>query len=148
MAKKELTLEQALAELEAQKHLAEAVAAKDNEIAKLKLDLAQANKTVREQQHLAAAVQNKDNEIIALKSENVELKRLQANQNGEKENLESKLESIEKQLKETTEHNKTLVEIANGYITNFRSYLKSIQGGLEVAVELEALLSEKLNKKP
>lgn len=148
MAKKELTLEQALEQLEKQKHLAEAVASKDAEIAGLKAQLKEVTGQVKTQVHLGDAVAAKDSEIVKLTGEIVELKRLQANHLGEKETLEQNVKVLEEQLKKTNEQARNISDIANGYINNFRSTLKSIQGTLEVAVELEALLTEKINKKP
>lgn len=129
--------------LEAQKHLAEAVDAKDREIVSIKNLLEAEKKTnkelndkVKTNQHLSDAVISKDKEIV-------ELTKL-LNETRSKAGAVPSLESRVKQLEEA---NKQLTEFLNPYILNFRSVLKGLQGTLELGVEMEALLSEKLAKK-
>lgn len=82
---------------------------------------------VEEQRHLANAVEAKDKEIGNL-SQQMSVK-------------------WQKQLDEKEGIIKQLVGFIQVYQQNYRSFLKNVQGGLETAVELEALLSDKLNKK-
>jgi sugar-specific transcriptional regulator TrmB len=96
-------------------------------IASLEEANARLQRQVNEQTHLVAAVDAKDKEISTL-SERV----------GNK---------WQKQVEEKENIIKVLVSHLQSYQQGFRSFLKSTQGGLENAVELEALLSEKLGKK-
>jgi hypothetical protein len=82
---------------------------------------------VEETRHLASAIDAKDKEIGNL-SQQMSVK-------------------WQKQLEEKEGIIKQLVGFIQVYQQNYRSFLKNVQGGLENAVELEALLSEKLNKK-
>jgi type I site-specific restriction endonuclease len=96
-------------------------------IANLEEANARLQKQVNEQTHLVAAIDAKDKEIGTL-SERVGGK-------------------WQKQVEEKENIIKVLVGHLQSYQQAFRSYLKNVQGGLENAVELEALLSEKLGKK-
>lgn len=129
--------------VEAQKHLAEAVDAKDREILTLKTVSESDKKLVRDlnqkvasQQHLSEAVIQKDKDIVELNKLIVELKSKSVNANG----LETKIKQLE-------EANKRLTDILNPYILSFRATLKAFQGTLELSIENEALLSEKLINK-
>lgn len=82
---------------------------------------------VDEQKHLVSAIDAKDKEINNL-SQNLSIK-------------------WQKQVEEKENIIKALVGHLQNYQQAFRSFLKNTQGGLENAVELEALISEKLNKK-
>jgi septal ring factor EnvC (AmiA/AmiB activator) len=128
---------------QAQQHLASAVDAKDREIVSLKNLYESEKKTNKElnskvlsQQHLSEAVIAKDKEIIELNKLISEL-RGKANMVG----------ATESRIKQLEEQNKHLTEFVSPYVMNFRSTLKAFQGTLELGIELEALLSEKINKK-
>jgi len=129
--------------VEAQKHLSEAVDSKDREIVSLrnlfeteKKSNKDINAKLASQQHLSEAVIQKDKEIVELNKLNQELRAKSGNS-----------QSLEARVKQLETDNKTLTEFLNPYILNFRSSLKGFQGTLELAIELEALLSEKINKK-
>ena len=163
MTKQELELE--LADLRnkvaVQTHLASAVDAKDKEIIELKkleVELRGLRQKVQEQVHLASAVEVKDKELVELRKQ-VELLKVEAKegtkvvteqQRQQIANLTKELETIKplvKSAEQLKQQNEVLTQIANGYIANFRSYLKSQQGALELAIEIEALLADKLAKK-
>jgi uncharacterized protein with gpF-like domain len=101
----QLTLEEAIAKLEEQKHLADAVDAKEKEIARLK------------------------EQIVAERTKQ---------QNDEKDKV------FKNQIEEKDKLIKKLIPILQAYQGSYRAFLKNIQGGLENAIELEALLNEKL----
>lgn len=118
--------------VEAQQHLASAIDAKDREIAELRKYKEEALK----QKHLADSIIQKDKEIIELTKLYQETKA----KIGSTQTLETRVKQLETE-------NKGLTDFLNPYIMNFRSSLKGIQGTLELAVEMEAMLSEKLTKK-
>jgi hypothetical protein len=131
----------------------------------LELEVAGLRDKVAVQAHLAAAVEAKDKEIIELKKVEGELKKqieflkVEAKdvskatleqQRQQIANLTKELETIRPLVKSAEplkQQNEVLTQIANGYIANFRSYLKSQQGALELAIEIEAMLADKLAKK-
>jgi hypothetical protein len=82
---------------------------------------------IDEQKHLANAIDAKDQEIGKL-SEHIGAK-------------------WQRQLEEKEKIIKVLVSHIQSYQQAFRAFLKNTQGGLENAVELEALLADQLNKK-
>jgi hypothetical protein len=82
---------------------------------------------VNDQQHLSNAVDAKDKEIGNLSQQ-----------------LSAKWQ---RQIEEKEQIIKALVGHIQNYQQAFRSYLKNVQGGLENAVELEAALNDKFNKK-
>lgn len=98
-----------------------------DKIANLEEANARLQRQVNEQTHLVAAIDAKDKEISTLN-----------------ERVAGKWQ---KQLEEKENIIKALVGHLQNYQQAFRSFLKSTQGGLENAVELEALISEKLNRK-
>lgn len=131
------------AKVEAQQHLASAVDAKDREIVSLKNLYEnekkmnkELNSKVESQQHLSNAVIQKDKEIIELNKLNQELRA----KSGLVQGLEARVKQLEAE-------NKALTDFLNPYIMSVRSTLKGLQGTLELGVEIEALLSEKLTKK-
>lgn len=158
---KEMKKEELIKLAEEQRHLAEAVSVKDNHIENLKTQLSNAEREIvnlrkelgikqqeiNKQQHLAEVIEQKDkiyNEMVALKDKiQKELNELQSKHKTEV----GRANGNEEALKKLEVQHKKIVAIANGYIANFRSFLKQTQGGLEVAVELEALLSEQLKEK-
>lgn len=96
-------------------------------IANLEEANARLQRQVDEQKHLVAAVDAKDKEIGKL-SDQISIK-------------------WQKQLEEKENIIKVLVGHLQAYQQAYRSFLKNTQGALENAVELEALISDKLNKK-
>jgi len=82
---------------------------------------------INEQLHLANAIDSKDKEINSL-SQNISTK-------------------FQRQLEEKETIVKKLISYIQAYQQTYRSYLKTMQGSLENAVELEALISEKLTNK-
>ena len=132
--------------MENQKHLAAAVDAKDKEISEhikakqkteqelielknLRLSISQAN----------ATVEFKNQELIKLKNEFEVYKKSVPSV--------EVLENLKKEVKLLEEKNKSLIDFLNPYVSNVRSLFKGIQGTLELGIEIEALLSEKINKK-
>jgi hypothetical protein len=105
--------------------------------------IAELEAKLNEQKHLADAVNAKDEEISKIKEENLK----NVNQLTEK-NL--KIQALEKEkaargsMEEKENMVKKLIHVLQGYQNGYRAFLKNVQGGLENAVELEALLSEQL----
>jgi uncharacterized protein YdcH (DUF465 family) len=97
------------------------------EIASLKQANARLEQTIEGSKHLATAIDAKDKEIGTLSQQ-----------------MATKWQ---KQVEEKENIIKALVTHLQSYQQAFRSFLKSTQGGLENAVELEALLTDQLNKK-
>jgi hypothetical protein len=149
----QITLEEALKKIEEQKHLAEAIEQKDaliNSLTSQNKELKKENVTLKTEvaanKHLSTAVEVKDDHIRRLGIElDVQKKELD-DKNRVLYETTQKEKVLEENLKKVTEQNANVVSIANGYINNFRSYLKATQGALEIAVELEALLTEKVKK--
>lgn len=121
MEKTKAELQVEIAELEAkleeQKHLAEAVEAKDKEIA----NHIQANKLIRQE----------------LETQKQELK-LQIEKLSK---VPKDLGKTENDVKILVDENKRLVNVVNQYITVFRNTLKGLQGNLDNAIELEAFIN-------
>jgi predicted RNase H-like nuclease (RuvC/YqgF family) len=145
----QLTLEEALAKLDEQKHIAEAIEQKDGLINSLQAQLKELKKEIatiktenQANKHLASAIEAKDEQIRLFGLETDTLKKELKKAISENE----KVKVLEDQIKQLTEQSASIVAVANGYINNFRSYLKATQGTIELAVELEALLSEKIKK--
>lgn len=157
---KELTLK-----VEEQKHLASAIEAKDGEIFKLDKEVKELKRQLQEHKHLASAVEAKDLELVKLKSEVDKYKQKSAedvsntkksfdekiiNKDLEIDSLKKELEKIPalEKLQEAIEglskENKILVKVANGHLNAFRNLMKSIQGTLDNAIELEAVITESL----
>lgn len=115
---------------------------------------------IAETVHIASAIDSKDKEISILKKQ---IKDMQAGvitrDNEEKERLNNRIKELEKQsvvtknveeleksVKMLSDENKRLVEIANQYISVFRNLLKSLQGQIDIAIELESLINPTLKK--
>jgi hypothetical protein len=106
---------------------------------------------------LNASVDIKNQEINKVRSEinaSVDIKNQEINKlRGEielvKKNVpDSKtIEVLTNNVKLLEERNKALVDFLSPYVANIRSFFKSIQGSLEMGIEMEAILYEKLNKK-
>ena len=145
--------------------------------AELIVKVIELNNRIEELGHLRSAVDVKDKEIIEIsKVKNLLEKDLQDYKNVKSNltqvslSLESKtqelvklrsdfetykktapaaevLENLKRDVKIQEERNKALLEFLNPYVTNVRSLLKGLQGTLELGIETEAILSEKINKK-
>jgi len=134
--------------------------------AELQVEIAELQAKLAEQQHLAAAIEAKDKEIFThvqalkrIRQENESL--VEQVKKGyaitistlekEKQELQSQvdqlskapkdLEKTEKDVKILVDENKRLVNTINQYITVFRNTLKGLQGNLDNAIELEALIN-------
>lgn len=138
-------------------HLKAAVEAKDKQI----VDLIKASSVLEKDAsegraakagtlQLNATVDIKNQEINKLRGEIEILKQKQ------KEDLDTikkntpdakAIEVLTNNVKLLEERNKALVEFLSPYVANVRSFFKSIQGSLEMGIEMEAILNEKLNKK-
>jgi seryl-tRNA synthetase len=105
--------------------------------------IANLEEKLNDQKHLADAVNAKDVEIAKLKEDHNKA----VNQLTEK-NLKIQALEKEKAARGSTEEKdniiKNLAKMLQGYQNSYRAFLKSSQGSLENAVELEALLSEQL----
>lgn len=132
--------------VEQQRHLADAVNAKDKEIIDLTKAKSLLEKDLIELKSLRQSVVQAG---ATLESRTQELNKLRADYEAYKKTVPSLdvLENLKKDVKILEERNKSLIEFLNPYVANFRSVLKGIQGTLEVGIEYEALLSEKINKK-
>jgi sugar-specific transcriptional regulator TrmB len=98
------------------------------EIEALQETVARLQAKLDEQKHLSDVVSSKDLEMVKLN-----------------EALHNK---YSKQIEEKEHTVKLVLNYLQTYQIAYRSFLKNVQGGLENAVELEAMLSEQLNKKP
>lgn len=143
--------------IEDQKHLAAAVEAKDKQIIELikassilEKDALDGRAAKNATLQLNATVDVKNQEINKLRGEIEALKKTQ------KDELElikkntpdlKTIEVLSNNVKLLEERNKALIEFVNPYVINVRSLLKGLQGTLELGVETEAILSEKINKK-
>jgi hypothetical protein len=147
-----------VAELEAKitetVHLASAIEYKDKEILLLKKDieriknehLSSFNRVNEESkreknEHLSSfnrVNEESKREIEKLKQELLSLKVPQPES--------KKVEELEKNVKILSEENQRLVGIANQYISVFRNLLKSLQGQVDIAIELEGLINPTVKK--
>ena len=145
-------------------HLKAAVEAKDKQIVDLLKASAFLEREVSEGKaakagslQLSTTIEVKNQEINKLRSElnsSIDIKNQEINKlRGEieliKKNVpDSKtIEVLSNNVKLLEERNKALVEFLSPYVANIRSFFKSIQGSLEMGIEMEAILYEKLNKK-
>lgn len=161
--------------LKEQEHLAQAVEAKDIDISKLSKDIVSSNKKVEDlslelksKQHLAQAVEAKDVEIVNLRSElgkskvilAEEIKKIKEDFSQRSINKDLELESLREKLSKVPEleklqeaiatlsaNNKILVGIAGAQDNAFRNFMKSIQGSLDNAIELEAIINSSYQNK-
>jgi seryl-tRNA synthetase len=105
---------------------------------------------INEQVHLASAVEAKDAEIVKNKEEIIKLKEEYSKINNQLTEKNLKIQALEKEkvargsMEEKENTVKKLIHVLQGYQNGYRAFLKNVQGGLENAVELEALLSEQL----
>ena len=93
---------------------------------------------IDDQRHLAEAVNVKDKEISKLKE--------QINSNFRTQN-EEKDKVIKTQVEEKDKIIKMLATTLQMYQQSFRAFLKNVQGGLENAVEVEAMITDQLNNR-
>ena len=118
-----LTKAELIEKLNEKKHLAEAVNAKDKEIANLKKE-----KNDKDENLLQ--------EIEKLNNKNKELNhQLVGSMTKEK---------VEEYVKSVQEENKTIREVANYYIKIHTDFLKQTQQNLEMAIFTEDLVSQKI----
>ena len=118
MKYKDMTKQELIEKLKEQEHLAAAVDAKDEEIARHLKNL----------QAMKESVDKMEDESAELKQLKSAIKVLEANNKKVMAIAQEKVKSVEL------------------YKTIFVSLLKSIQGTLDNTIELEALLSEKISK--
>jgi chromosome segregation ATPase len=126
------------------KNLAAAIDAKDKEIIQIRNQLIKLELEIKNNKIAVDNNNLKDGEIANLigkqetfKKELKETKTLLDENKGIVERQKETLANQEKQLKK-------YVESLNAYIAGFRALMKNVQGGLELAVEYEAIISEKL----
>jgi chromosome segregation ATPase len=126
------------------KNLAAAIDAKDKEIVQIKNQLIRLELELKNNKIAVDEDNSKDGEIAnltgkqeTLKKELKETKTLLDENKGIVEKQKETLVNQENQLKK-------YVESLNAYIAGFRALMKNVQGGLELAVEYEAIISEKL----
>lgn len=109
---------------------------------------------IEEQKHLASAVDAKDAEIARLSKQIAENK---AETVKEVNELKNKIAELKGELhthvnnkdaiKKLEEENKRLVAFGNQYISVFRNTLKSLQGTLDNAIELNDILLNGVKEK-
>jgi len=145
-------------------HLKAAVEAKDKQI----IDLIKASALLEKEANdgkaakagslqLSSTIEMKNQEINKLRNElnasvdikNQEINKLRSEIELVKKNVpDSKtIEVLTNNVKLLEERNKALVDFLSSYVANIRSFFKSIQGSLEMGIEMEAILYEKINKK-
>ena len=129
-----LTKAELLEKLNEQKHLAQAVEAKDNEIATIKKQLEEMK--TKYQGAVIKSEEAKDNEIATIKKQLEEIKT-------KYQGAITKSE-IEDYTKKVEEERKQAFEIANLYIKAHRDFLKQTQQNLEMVIFTEELLSQKI----
>jgi hypothetical protein len=135
--------------------------------AELLAKVAELEAKITETVHLASAIEYKDKEILLLKKDIERIKnehlssfnRVNEESKREIEKLKQellslkvpqpeskKVEELEKNVKILSEENQRLVGIANQYISVFRNLLKSLQGQIDIAIELEGLINPTVKK--
>jgi len=134
--------------LKEQEHLAKAIEVKDKEIEKLKTSIDVHNKDYdsekqKHNQERALEISNikksKEEEII-----NLQLQIQELTAKAEKLDEAEKIFEIAKHIES---ENKELFKTANLYLGAFRNLMKMIQGGLDNAIEYEALITESVQTK-
>lgn len=136
----EMTKAELLTLVKEQKHLAEAVDAKDKEITILTSDKAVLTKELSVLKQEYEPLKKLADYPKQLSAKDAELQSTVAKLNV----VTAELNALKGKHKETEDTLTKTVNIANGYIGFARSLLKGFQGNLEVAVDLETALSEKL----
>lgn len=165
-----MTKAELIAALEHMSPLAEAIAAKNSEIAagnekfnKLTDELQQVKDRLNKQSHLAQAVEAKDTEIEKLKSfikaneikfaEQVsQIKKSYQEQTVAKDvELEElrhlipemeKIGKLQDSVQNLQEENKRIISTANLYVNAFRNLMRALQGTLDNSIEYEALITQ------
>lgn len=123
---KELKKDELVAKLEEQRHLAQAVEAKDVEIANISKQLAEIKlKANKEKQELENKVSELDAKLKAVPS----------------------ITRYEDTIKKLEEENKRVIAFANQYINVFKNTLKALQGTLDNAIELQDMLVNTVKEK-
>jgi uncharacterized Zn finger protein len=125
-----LKKEELVAKLEEQRHLAAAVEAKDKEIAKLRTETAQSIELLKKdyrdlKSHMAEEIAKKVATIAELEDTIKNFPDIQ---------------KLEEAIKLLEEQNKKIVKFSNQHINVFRNTLKSLQGTLDNAIELEDII--------
>ena len=138
-------------------HLKAAVEAKDKQI----IDLIKASSVYEKEANEGKLAKNASLQLNAtVDAKNQELNKLRNEIETLKRNHAEQLESIKKNspdpkaievltnnVKLLEERNKALVDFLSPYVSNIRSLLKAIQGSLELGIEIEGILYDKMNKK-
>lgn len=130
----QLTKAELIEKLNEQKHLAQAVEAKDKEIANLLKE--KQNKDEKLLQEISQIRTQKQKEIEEL---NKTIKELNHQLIGSMTK-----EKVEQYVKDVQEENKTIREVANYYIKIHTDFLKQTQQNLEMAIFTEDLVSQKI----
>ena len=131
----ELTKKELVAKIEEQGHLAEAVRAKDLEIVQLKSELEKAKSEVTK----ARLEADKANVVLAEKvSEIKKQKQEEAVSVYQKE-----IDNLKNVIVQYQEANKKLVQGANRHVTTFRNLINILSGALNMATDLDELISPK-----
>lgn len=143
--------------IEDQKHLAQAIEAKDKQIVELikassvlEKDASEGRAAKNAALQLNQTVDYKNQEINKLRGEIETLKKTQKDELDliKKNTPDPKaMEVLSNNVKLLEERNKALVDFLSPYVSNIRSLLKAIQGSLELGIEIEGILYDKMNKK-
>lgn len=113
------------------------LAIKDSEAISLK------NEVSKSRQSLAEEIKRvKDDYSQKTINKDLELESLREKAKG----LE-KVDKLEKALEKVSRENKLIVQTANAHLGAFRNFMKSIQGSLDNAIELEAIITSSLQTK-
>jgi hypothetical protein len=145
---KEMKKEELVKLLEEQRHLAQAVDAKDAEI----ISILKEKETT-----ISKITETKNSEIATLSKQYAEFKEKNIKEKNELSNKISELqnkinstpsiERYEESIKKLEEENKKLVSFANQYINVFKNTLKALQGNLDNAIELQDILVNGVKEK-
>jgi alpha-glucuronidase len=130
----QMTKAELIEKLNEQKHLAQAVEAKDREISILNKEKEKKDENLL--QELSQIKEQKQKEIEGLKKSIKELN----------EQLIGSMtkEKVEEYVKNVQEENKNIREVANYYIKIHTDFLKQTQQNLEMAIFTEDLVSQKI----
>lgn len=134
-----MTKQELIAELESHVHLRDAIQAKDGEISRLSKELRDSARDIREANDIKQRVKALSDENAGLINEIAEL-RSQPSIDGFKQQLGQ----YEQEYKKLAEKYNKIINVINPYVNMSRAFMKGVQANLELAVELEASLSEKL----
>jgi exopolysaccharide biosynthesis protein len=156
---KNMKKEEMLQKLEEQRHLAEAIDAKDAEIAKISKEKDVEVEKISKQKdaEIAKIHREKDAEIVRISKEFESFKEAAAREKNAVILKSTELEKIvrtlptssqvEEATKKLEEENKKLINHLGLYVEAFRNLLKANQGVLDNAIQMEAFISESLRRK-